>query len=181
MKAPTEAEVAYCAGLFEGEGSIAVYRKYGVFIHIKMTDLEPLEKFMSIMGGSICGPYQAKRLRVDGGPMKPVWYYRVGSWVKVIRIANLMLPWLGPRRSAKITEVLSHAPEHPRGTLACPPAPIATYLGYSRHRQLGIPVCQVCRESVRLYDAWRRSRPGIKEYQAAYRAEHRGVGQLPTP
>ena len=172
MRTPSEAEVAYCAGLFEGEGCIGVYRKYGVFINIKMTDREPLDLFAAAMGGTVMGPFNVQDTE-KGRPRKPVYNYRIGSWIKVIRVANLMLPWLSPRRTAKITEVLAHAPEHPRGELACPAEPFASYLGYSRHRQLGIPVCGVCRASVRLYDEQRRKAPGKDEYQAAYRAAHR--------
>jgi hypothetical protein len=53
-------EIAWAAGLFEGEGSIThVYGRTQLRIH--MTDFEVLERFLEIIGaGRIYGPYSRK-------------------------------------------------------------------------------------------------------------------------
>src|SRR5262249_60068126 len=42
------------------------------------------------------------------------------------------------------------------GQLVCPDSPEPSAKGYQRHRRLGIPVCDICRESFRLYYAEKR-------------------------
>src|SRR3990167_5406713 len=55
-------EIAWAAGLFEGEGCISVHRSKGrrpqPKLNIAMTDLEPMERFAKALGvGNVTGPY----------------------------------------------------------------------------------------------------------------------------
>ena len=80
-------DVAWAAGLFEGEGTINTGKSYYVngekrarktpqiTIRIGMTDIEPLERFAAIFGGSVTGPYKDKRKDW----YKPYWFVSVNT------------------------------------------------------------------------------------------------------
>ena len=109
-------DVAWAAGLFEGEGTCGAY--YGTFLTkagerrprktaqaqlaIGMTDLEPLEKFKETFGfGSIHGPYE-----VSGGT-KPAYKYYVNKREHVQAILAAIYPWLSPRRREQVAQALA--------------------------------------------------------------------------
>ena len=95
-------EVAWAAGLFEGEGSITVCG--GVArLSLVLTDYQVLERFVEIVGtGKIYGPY-VNGYR-DGFVRKPRWL-----WVSEARLAGAtfrtLAPWLSPRRIARGEEL----------------------------------------------------------------------------
>ena len=65
-------EIAWAAGLFEGEGSIYPSGS-GVRLALKMTDEEPIRRFAKIVKrGSVYGPYSYERWS-DGHKRKPFW------------------------------------------------------------------------------------------------------------
>lgn len=96
--------VAWAAGLFEGEGSAGIHwsrpRSNGIRsgspqINIGMTDLEPLQWFKAaVVGGQIAGPYQKR----PGN--KPIWTW-AAEGKEARRIAALMRPYLSPRRETQ--------------------------------------------------------------------------------
>jgi hypothetical protein len=95
-------EVAWDAGLFEGEGTITAC---GGCLHlrIQLTNLEVLERFHKIVGtGKIYGPYT--RGFKDGFNRKPRW-----AWVCYGPLARVtfgtLSPWLSPRRLARGEEL----------------------------------------------------------------------------
>lgn len=108
--------IAYAAGLFEGEGWISrqdTYRKKGgelaqrttplYSIAINMTDREPLELFQQVFGGKIYGPYTH-----DKRPnRKPIYRYHLAGKDQVQSAAKEMYPWLSPRRRGQIDSALS--------------------------------------------------------------------------
>lgn len=108
----TTAEMAWAAGLFEGEGCISVggqKRRSGGCLIIRMTDLDSLERFMSIVSvGRIRGPIAPTKAN-----HKPSWEWRVGTWAEVERLLLEFKPWLGARRNAKADELLAR-PVTPR-------------------------------------------------------------------
>ena len=58
---PTDLELAYAAGLFDGEGCIYVHpRKCYPYLHVQMADREPLDFLQRIFGGKIY-PKKAQR------------------------------------------------------------------------------------------------------------------------
>lgn len=95
----------YCAGLYEGEGTIGAsfnldYRNGNkdkkpvrkLVLKISMTDIEPLYLFQDIMQlGTINGPYELK----SG---KYLYEYRVGTFDAVQLIIHRMYKYLSPRR-----------------------------------------------------------------------------------
>ncbi len=171
----------YCVGLYEGEGMCAIWsvksnpdRKYGRFV-VRMTDPEPIQNLKRVLGGVAMGPYLTPGERLLN--RKPKYRWTLGRVDDVIRLAARMTPFLSARRASQVKRVLDEVsprvrqqakagnrrngelpvlrPRH-TGELVCPAEPEPSARGYQRHRLLGIPCCDVCRESFRLYYAERR-------------------------
>jgi hypothetical protein len=164
MNTPTEAEIAFCAGLFEGEGCISRSSNScnSFAIAIKMTDREPLERFRDIMGA---GEITYSPVRHEGH--KPQFTYRIANWSEIIKTIEMIRKWLCPRRIRQIEKALESRPKFPRGEPACPETPFASVMGYQRHKYQGTTPCEICLESRRLYmNAWRADRLGrpIRRY-----------------
>lgn len=111
-----EAAIAYAAGLFEGEGTIAsgskTFRTASGELRdrltpqfsfaIGMTDLEPLERWQEAMGGigKIYGPY-----------FKQHWRLYLCKKAEIIQACELMWPYLSPRRQEQIRAVIGEVRE----------------------------------------------------------------------
>jgi hypothetical protein len=94
-------ELAFAAGLFEGEGSFKFHtssrRPRAV---ISMTDLDSLSRFRLAVGmGRITGPYN-----YTGG--KDYYTYQIDGFEKVQALLAMLWPWLGERRQRRGAEVL---------------------------------------------------------------------------
>jgi len=170
----TKAEIAWCAGLFEGEGNIGVQRsapyegRFEPRLQIRMTDEDVLLKFQSYMGGRLTGPHlqgpaDSKRYKVIP---KPFWIWIVSSWDEFERIGSQLRPWLGTRRGARFDFILSGKPARFRkahASMPCEYAPTPSVAGYLKHRRRGERACEVCMESYRLWQRdyvpkWRAAR-----------------------
>lgn len=109
-------DVAWAAGLYEGEGSIHVTGSGPVLmrpngkrkakysaprVQIKMTDRDVLERFHRVVGvGSLAGPY-------DNGPLcKPVYQWSISGFPGSQYVIALFWQWLGERRKQRAREVL---------------------------------------------------------------------------
>jgi hypothetical protein len=109
MQQVTSEEVAWAAGLFEGEGCISVYqREYGAKIQpqirLGMTDADVVARFARIVGcGSVTVSHGPKH---QANGWKPLHQWVVYEAEKVRTVLNLLMPYLGERRSAKAREVL---------------------------------------------------------------------------
>jgi hypothetical protein len=97
-------DVAWAAGLFEGEGSVIMTSaRVGKTpkLALSMTDEDVVRRFYQKVGlGHVNGPY----IRTDG--TKPQWAWNVTSFEKVQALIAQWWPWLGSRRRARATEVL---------------------------------------------------------------------------
>ena len=93
-------EIAWAAGLFEGEGSISRFGRSGKFdlrVSLNMTDEDVVRRFDAIVdGGKVYGPYSSYRGH------KPIW-----SWVAHgdagHDVVDLIGSWLSPRRVSQAT------------------------------------------------------------------------------
>lgn len=98
-------EIAWAAGLFEGEGSIYPYRdsKSGTHyprLDLASTDEDVVRRFARIVdGGSVYGPIQRPN-------RKPFWRWQA-TGTRARLALDLFAPHLGERRSARRTEVLA--------------------------------------------------------------------------
>ena len=117
---PTDVEVAWLAGLWEGEGSWT-YKKGRtrtfpngktylenpyLRMHMSMTDEDVMLKVGKIMDGRKVTPY-------DGGPahkaagQKPCWIISLQGEAASLW-TELMLPYLGKRRTAKYNFIMEN-------------------------------------------------------------------------
>lgn len=93
-----EPTIAWCAGLFEGEGcfSFAGGRPTAC---INSTDLDVLERFTVALGGNLTRPkVQANR--------KPQWRWNCSGYESVSRLYEILHPYLCLRGRTRGAEVL---------------------------------------------------------------------------
>jgi hypothetical protein len=101
-------EIAWAAGLFEGEGSICIFeQKHNVLplirLCLQMTDRDIVERFCRIMEcGRVTGEHRFGREH-----HKPTYRWHIGNRRDVERILLALLPYLGQRRTAKANEALA--------------------------------------------------------------------------
>lgn len=95
----TAVEIAWLAGLFEGEGCIAWRPPNGVNLMVSMTDGDVIRRIGEVTGvGRVSGPF-------DKGPgRKPVWCWQEGSKREVVRLLLAVSPLLGDRRRERALE-----------------------------------------------------------------------------
>jgi hypothetical protein len=107
----TEAELAWVAGLLEGEGCFfpIEYRTkgYGPYTYARvavlMTDLDVLQRLQRVTGiGHINGPTPRKDPR-----HKPIWHWVASKNKESITLMRAVYPLMGERRRARIDEVLA--------------------------------------------------------------------------
>jgi hypothetical protein len=93
----TEVDIAWMAGLFEGEGNIDWSTKSrSCNLRIAMTDLDIIEKFQKL---SECGTI--KSYRPAKGASREVFLWRVCHRNHVSRLLKLMLPHFSSRKREK--------------------------------------------------------------------------------
>jgi hypothetical protein len=101
-------EIAWLAGIFEGEGSVGTSwptrtnRPY-VQARIGMTDLDVLEHVQRVAGGRLKGPYTRNR-------RKPMYHWNLNGWDEVERLRDLIYPWLSARRREQFDRSLGARP-----------------------------------------------------------------------
>jgi hypothetical protein len=101
-------DIAWAAGLFEGEGTWIVRQPQGkgrfptAVIALQMTDRDVVERFAEVMGcGRVTSQVDVRENR------KPLWRWTTARRVDCKRIAEAMLPYLGERRSARALEIIA--------------------------------------------------------------------------
>ena len=113
----TLVDIAWSAGLFEGEGYIGFLSKSGSpRLSISMTDLDVLEKFKAITGhGVINGPITPK----PGGLAKKDYYrYHTSGFEKVQSLVAMFWNFLGDRRKDQCEKVIKIAAKRGIGNRA---------------------------------------------------------------
>lgn len=113
----TRENLAWAAGLFEGEGSFS-YQRRGQYMTIQvelgMTDEDRVRRFHAVVGiGNVTGPHNNTKPH-----HKPIYRWKTGSFAGVQAIMAFMWPWLGPRRRNKAIELLTVYWQHKRQTRA---------------------------------------------------------------
>jgi hypothetical protein len=97
-----EIDIAWAAGLFEGEGSCGFrMRRHELrpFVKLGMTDRDVVERFVSIVGvGNVTTTHRP--------PDKRMWHWSIGGKDDCCRVLGLLWPYLGERRKERALEVL---------------------------------------------------------------------------
>jgi hypothetical protein len=103
-------QLAWAAGLYEGEGSVGAYLYKNrptlltpqVRMRLSSTDEDVARRFYEIVGvGYFYGP-----LKVQQGRYKDRWDWVSGKWVEAQYVAGLFWPWLGGRRKEQFVKAL---------------------------------------------------------------------------
>lgn len=119
-------DVAWAAGLFEGEGCISLRNKTrttrpGIRFTLSSTDKDVVDRFHTVVGcGSVTGPCWSTLAT------KEQWRWAASRRADVILLAELLRPHLGTRRLARLEEceaIVAALPEktnHNRDKTHCP-------------------------------------------------------------
>lgn len=104
-------QIAWAAGLFEGEGCISSTPKVGTrarnrVLALVMTDRDIVERFHRVVGG--VGTFRSRRLTND--KWKDQWEWRCTGWGEIVHVLTLLGPHLGERRSAAAAAMLASPP-----------------------------------------------------------------------
>lgn len=102
-------ELAWAAGLFDGEGTVYLHRNRGAGgawarLTIVQNDPQVLARFRDAVGlGNLLGPYRRNQ---EGRKVhNPFWSLHAASWRDTQAIAALLWRWLSPVKRAQITRV----------------------------------------------------------------------------
>lgn len=105
--AASEIEIAWLAGLLEGEGSfLALHRKRDGAIHprisMTMTDKDIIDRVRALMGGSVTEVRRPNK--------KVAWSWTVQAFADAEHWLPLLYPHMGERRRQQIDVVLNARP-----------------------------------------------------------------------
>lgn len=106
----TKENIAYVAGLYEGDGTI-IYtttplKKPYMRLTIAMSDWEPLEMAQAILGVGSLGKPISEQYHKDAFVRKPIYRYNIHGLEKVQYVIAMIYPWLSPRRKKQAKKVL---------------------------------------------------------------------------
>jgi hypothetical protein len=102
MNTLTESEIAWLAGIYEGEGSAwAQGQGRAISVAIVMTDFDIIDRIFALVGtGSVRDGKHANEAH------KPFRTWSVTS-LNAVEFLETIMPWLGARRAAKARELIS--------------------------------------------------------------------------
>ena len=100
-------ELAWAAGIFEGEGTIVANGRTFRLV-VKMTDRDVVEHFAAVMGGRVLGPYDA-----HDGVRKPAYVW-MAHGVAAVYAGHRLYPWLHARRQARLRDWIDPTIQHTR-------------------------------------------------------------------
>ncbi|NBQ69806.1 MAG: hypothetical protein EBU46_13685 [Nitrosomonadaceae bacterium] len=116
IKPIVESDLCWIAGLLEGEGSFILSWKktkagrYPVYIvQCNMTDRDVVARLHRLLGVG----HLSKKQIPKNKRHKPFWSWRLNKRDEVRSLAEMLLPLMGRRRSAKIRELLKAEQDHP--------------------------------------------------------------------
>lgn len=104
----TRENLAWLAGLVEGEGSLTLERKSRntLRIKIKMTDEDVIRRAHAVAGvGSVYGPYKVPR--ASGGFHKDQWVWVSQRNAESYAIMAALAPWFLSRRRAQLVSIVT--------------------------------------------------------------------------
>lgn len=132
-----DAETAWLAGLFDGEGTINTPKHgYQVILTLEMNDADLVQRAAAVAG---VGTARTSR----GGSM---WVWKVSKAAESVAVLRRLLPWLGERRTAKALEAIARY-EQNFGLLP----PHGTTARFQRELHDDDGPCRECREAIRSY------------------------------
>lgn len=131
----TEIEIAWAAGLFEGEGYIVFPKGNSVKLGLEMTDEDVVRKFRNIVA---CGTFTGPKQRPN---RKPIWTWYINERDQVRNLIERFIPHLGRRRLEKALAAIERLDKN----IKLKKAECGTPSGARRHYALGEKPCDPCR------------------------------------
>lgn len=175
----SECEIAWAAGLFEGEGSLSVRTANSrqAVITIASTDRDVIERFAKVVSGErpVQGPHSPGR---SARGYKSIYRWQSARWAEIKRIGELLRPWLSERRTAQLNRVLGSCPpdlkDRPQRItgILCEPEVRPSKAGYLRHWRRGEEPCDICRLSYAMWNRQFRSSRAKDAVKASNRAQY---------
>jgi hypothetical protein len=102
MNELTPAEVAWLAGIYEGEGSCAITRGRAIRVEIMMTDQDVVDRIYTLTGlGSV------HILPPRGDKYKTAYRWSIGS-IDAVEFLQSVIPWLGERRAGRALDAIQN-------------------------------------------------------------------------
>ena len=108
--------MAWCAGLYEGEGSVCLLKSRKtrtIRMAIGSTDRDVLESFQQIVGGNLGGPYKSQGSKTPGH-YKEIWHWSTSRVDLVREILGKFEPYLSQRRKDQAAAALAGYGNYPR-------------------------------------------------------------------
>jgi hypothetical protein len=103
-------DLAWVAGVFEGEGTIRVRRRnYGAQVSIRMDYEDVIRRIHEIMDFGNFYVLNERRKRKGAEVVAVQYNYQIASAEHVIRFPTAVLPWLSVRRKAVAEEAIASA------------------------------------------------------------------------
>lgn len=106
-------DIAWLAGLFEGEGSMSIAKNGGTRLTIRMCDRDVIDRVNEMFPCTRIQVVVPKPARAYSNQPMTQYAWRVSDPAKVRELLELLLPWFGERRAAKAAEVLAHLDSRP--------------------------------------------------------------------
>lgn len=97
----TRENVAWLAGLYEGEGCVVAPPSGGIRAKISMGDRDILERYCTLSGATLTGPHPA-----CGVGTQPYWMATINGRAAYALLAAIF-DWLGNRRRAQVTKAIA--------------------------------------------------------------------------
>lgn len=162
----TREEIAWIAGLLEGEGCFKVTKKFQIpMITIGMTDRDTIEKARSILGGN-SGIHERNGLKDNH---KRIYVFSVSPSRLAIEWMQLLYPFMGERRKSKISEIINIYELKPKRSdgVKCAKGHVFEEVGYFINNR-GTKYCKIChREAGKIQQQKLRDKRKTVEYQLA--------------
>lgn len=147
-------DIAWAAGLFEGEGTMRVYPRMGtknlqVLMRLAMTDKDVVERYAAVIGVGRVG--SIVRAKSPSTAHLKVCFYCDLYGAKVAPLLRLFLPYFGVRRRERALSVLEVAmglPLDHKDRVACPRG--HPYSGANLYVYRGSRFCKTCRNAAQV-------------------------------
>lgn len=160
----SDLNIAWLAGIIEGEGCISYVGVSSVAVTVGMTDKDIVERILEITKIGVI--YITNRSEVEGHEhWKTLYQWRVANKQDVLYILKLIHPWMGERRSIKIDEALDRLDKNP-GPRKNRPIQHGTRAGYRREISKNIEPCEACVIAMREHGKLRRIKEKEKNNNA---------------
>ncbi|MEU8655272.1 hypothetical protein [Actinoplanes philippinensis] len=96
-------DLAWLAGLLEGEGAFDLHRQRYPRVRLGMTDRDIVTRAAELVGANV-------RVSFRPAPQTALWHAEI-SGPRAEAVMRAILPHMGARRSSRIASVLAHAPK----------------------------------------------------------------------